>query len=101
MLIQLVALTIGTASAFTLSSTHAGSLPPIPVSTRLGRIAAVADGETEDSCLVDEPAVECAVRKQVDGPWADTWAKYVLLRPGMTFRELKEATLRRNQLDPR
>ena len=54
-----------------------------------------------DECLADEPVVECIVRKQVDGPWADAWAKYVLLRPGMSFRELKAATLQRNKLDPK
>ena len=44
--------------------------------------------------------VECVVRRQVDGPWADVWARYVLLRPGMSYSELKKATLQRNQLDP-
>ena len=53
------------------------------------------------ACLVDEPAVECALRRQVDGPWADAWARYVLLRPGMSYSELKAATLKRNRLDPR
>jgi len=51
-------------------------------------------------CLLDEPAAECFVRNQVDGPWADVWARYVLLRPGMSYTELKSATFQRNQLDP-
>ena len=38
--------------------------------------------------------------EQQVGPWADAWAKYVLLRPGMPYSELKEATLRRNRLSP-
>jgi hypothetical protein len=52
-------------------------------------------------CNVDEPELECNLRKQVEGPWADEWAKYVLLRPGMTFSELKAATRQRNNLDPK
>ena len=55
----------------------------------------------EDSCGVDEIPVECEVRKKLDGPWSDVWARYVLLRPGMTYGELKEATKQRNRLDPR
>lgn len=58
------------------------------------------EAERDDVCLVDEPIVECAVRQQVDGPWADVWARYVLLRPGMTYGELKHATLQRNRLAP-
>ena len=56
--------------------------------------------EDDQECQVDEPALECTLRNQVDGPWADTWAKYVLLRPGMSYQELKAATQKRNQLDP-
>ena len=56
--------------------------------------------ESDEHCFVDEPVVECFVRNQVDGPWADQWARYVLLRPGMSYTELKRATLQRNQLDP-
>lgn len=37
-------------------------------------------------------------KKRDDGPWSDAWAKYVLLRPGMTYSELKAATLQRNKL---
>ena len=33
--------------------------------------------------------------------WADVWARYVLLRPGMSFGELKAKTLQRNRLDPK
>ena len=51
-------------------------------------------------CLTDEPVAECIVRSQLDGPWNDVWARYVLLRPGMSYSELKEATLRRNKLSP-
>ena len=51
-------------------------------------------------CLTDEPVAECLVRSQLDGPWNDVWARYVLLRPGMSYSELKEATLRRNKLSP-
>lgn len=61
------------------------------------RAVAAAD---EDGCGIDEQPLECMVRQQVDGPWADVWAKYVLLRPGMSFRELKAATLKRNELNP-
>jgi len=56
--------------------------------------------ENADECLIDEPQLECTVRRQVDGPWADVWARYVLLRPGMSYSELKQATFQRNQLDP-
>merc|ERR1712216_870916 len=56
--------------------------------------------EPSAECLLEEPAAECFVRNQVDGPWADVWARYVLLRPGMSYTELKHATLQRNQLDP-
>ena len=56
--------------------------------------------EEENECKVDEPAVECAIRRQIDGPWADAWARYVLLRPGMSFSELKAATRQRNMLKP-
>ena len=52
-------------------------------------------------CRLDEPVAECIVRSQLDGPWSDVWARYVLLRPGMSYTELKEATFQRNQLDPR
>lgn len=89
----------------TLLHTHAAfSLAPRPRSRTGGdakqtvRAAAAAEGRLE--CGVDEPKVECMVRQQVDGPWADVWAKYVLLRPGMSFGELKAATLKRNELDP-
>ena len=40
-------------------------------------------------CQIDEPALECSLRRQIDGPWADVWARYVLLRPGMTFSEVR------------
>ena len=56
--------------------------------------------ESDEHCLVDEPVVECFVRNQVDGPWADQWARYVLVRPGMSYTELKKATMQRNLLDP-
>lgn len=62
---------------------------------------AEAASPDSDQCLVDEPVIECALRRQVDGPWADGWARFVLLRPGMSFGELKAATLRRNELDPK
>ena len=95
----LVAIAIGTASAFIQPPLHHPTDSFFVGSTRrLAQIVARAD---DDSCLVEEPLVECAVRKQVDGLWADSWAKYVLLRPGMSFGELKAATLKRNQLDPR
>lgn len=55
----------------------------------------------DEGCLLDEQTVECLVRKRIDGPWADSWARYVLLRPGMSYRELKAATLQRNRLDPK
>lgn len=54
-----------------------------------------------DECQLDEPIVECAIRRQFDGPWADTWARFVLLRPGMSYSKLKAATLKRNQLNPK
>ena len=54
-----------------------------------------------EECNIDEAAAECALRRQIDGPWADVWAKYVLLRPGMSYSELKTATLKRNRLDPK
>lgn len=53
----------------------------------------------DEACLMDESDLECTVRKQVDGPWADIWARFVLLRPGMTYAELKAATRKRNQFD--
>ena len=56
--------------------------------------------EADDECRVDEPELECALRKKVDGPWSDAWARYVLLRPGMSYSELKAATLQRNNLRP-
>tara|TARA_B110001452_G_scaffold65749_1_gene52593 strand:- start:484 stop:942 length:459 start_codon:yes stop_codon:yes gene_type:complete len=81
------------------------SLVPRPRSrtggeAKQGVRAAAASEEQLDGCALDEPKVECMVRQQVDGPWADVWAKYVLLRPGMRFGELKAATLKRNELDP-
>ena len=93
---------IGTVSAF---SNH-GPMPLKVASPHRLQGCIVADLKAEeaqdtDNCLVDEPMPECVVRKQIDGPWADVWARYVLLRPGMSYRELKEATLKRNQLDPR
>ena len=51
-------------------------------------------------CLLDEPVAECIVRSQLDGPWNDVWARYVLLRPGMSYSELKDATKTRNRLEP-
>ncbi len=86
---------LASAAAFAPRAPHAA----------IRRVAAAAEvgpkpGDA-DECLADEPVVECIVRKQVDGPWADAWAKYVLLRPGMSFRELKAATLQRNKLDPK
>ena len=52
---------------------------------------------TADACLLDEPVLECNLRRTVDGPWAEAWTRYVLLRPGMSFRELKAATKKRNE----
>ena len=71
------------------------SLPPLRP-----RAAVLLAEPAADECGLDEPQLECAVRRQVDGPWADAWARYVLLRPGMSYRELKEATRRRNRLRP-
>lgn len=48
-------------------------------------------------CLLDEPVLECKLRRTVDGPWSEAWTRYVLLRPGMSFRELKAATKKRNE----
>ena len=89
--VELLVVAIGTASAFSIG----GAPKAFPRN-------AVAPAQTapEDACLIDEPVVECALRRQLDGPWADAWAKYVLLRPGMSYSELKEATRKRNQLDP-
>ena len=56
--------------------------------------------EEGPECLLDEPVAECIVRSQLDGPWNDVWARYVLLRPGMSYTELKEATKTRNRLAP-
>ena len=98
------------ASAFNLP----GSPPPLnrkPAAAALSCSSAPVEGPVADSeegakseegaeCLLDEPVAECYVRNQVDGPWADVWAKYVLLRPGMSYTELKHATLQRNQLEP-
>ena len=56
--------------------------------------------EEGPECQLDEPVAECIVRSQLDGPWNDVWARYVLLRPGMSYTELKEATQRRNRLAP-
>ena len=71
------------------------SLPPLRP-----RAAVLLAEPAAEECGLDEPQLECAVRRQVDGPWADAWARYVLLRPGMSYRELKEATRRRNRLRP-
>ena len=76
---------------------------PLSLSHRIAaRAIAMVAKEPDDplACGVDEPPVECAIRRQVDGPWADVWARYVLLRPGMSFGELKAKTFERNQLDP-
>ena len=43
---------------------------------------------------------KCHVKKQGTNNGMNTWARYVLLRPGMSYTELKRATLQRNQLDP-
>ena len=87
--------------AFTLPNPKPNNSPqPVrkPAASTARSSSAVEGGQ---HCLVDEPVVECFVRSEVvDGPWADQWARYVLLRPGMSYRELKVATLRRNQLDP-
>merc|ERR1712021_153650 len=61
--------------------------------------AATADHLNSNSvqCLLDEPVLECNLRRTVDGPWSEAWTRYVLLRPGMSFRELKAATKKRNE----
>ena len=62
----------------------------------------MADNAEDDAaleCRVDEPELECDIRRTVDGPWKDAWARFVLLRPGMSYSELKKATLQRNKLD--
>ena len=92
MLLSLLTLTTSAVAAFV---PHASAVPA--AHRAAAAVQALADA---DSCELDEPALECAVRRQVDGPWADTWAKFVLLRPGMTYRELKKATQQRNRLDP-
>ena len=99
-ILLLLLLQTGTASAF--SDLTVWQYPTTSRPQRLSRTAAIAKAEIDDdACHVDEPEVECNLRRTVDGPWADAWAKYVLLRPGMSFSELKAATLQRNQLDPR
>ena len=77
----LVLALLASASAF-----HLACLSPVPVRSpvRTRHACVVADGRGDNEA----------------GPWADIWAKYVLLRPGMTYGELKEATLRRNRLSP-
>ena len=87
----------------TLLASAAAFAPRAPYAAVRHVVAAAELGPKPDAeeCLVDEPVMECLVRKQVDGPWADAWARYVLLRPGMSFRELKAATLQRNKLDPK
>ena len=69
-----------------VSAFHPAGPSPVPVRSpvRTRHACAVADGRGDNEA----------------GPWADIWAKYVLLRPGMTYGELKEATLRRNRLSP-
>ena len=88
-------------AAFTLPNPKPNNSPqPVrkPAASTARSSSAVEGGQ---QCLVDEPVVECYIRNEVvDGPWADQWARYVLLRPGMSYSELKAATLRRNQLDP-
>mmetsp|Transcript_14558 Transcript_14558/g.29488 ORF Transcript_14558/g.29488 Transcript_14558/m.29488 type:complete len:163 (+) Transcript_14558:3-491(+) len=90
-----------------LSPAAAYNLPPsriVPLSKVRGSAARSSSSaplaDADQHCLVDEHVAECFVRNQVDGPWADVWARYVLLRPGMSYSELKRATLQRNQLDP-
>ena len=92
---SLLLVLLATAAAFNLPG-----LPPRARKPTAPRPIMTSSLESEEHCLVDEPTVECFVRNQVDGPWADVWAKYVLLRPGMSYTELKRATLQRNQLDP-
>ena len=88
-----------TSAAFTLPNSKPNNSPQ-PVrkpAASTARSSSAVDG----GCHVDEPVVECYIRNEVvDGPWADQWARYVLLRPGMSYSELKAATMRRNQLDP-
>ena len=97
---RILLLLLHTATALAFSGLTLRQLPATSRLQRLARASAQAEND-DDACLVDEPEVECNLRKTVDGPWADAWAKYVLLRPGMSFSELKAATLQRNQLDPR
>ena len=86
-------------AAFTLPNPKPNNSPQ-PV-RKPAASTARSSSAVEGGCLVDEPVVECYIRNEVvDGPWADQWARYVLLRPGMSYSELKAATLRRNQLDP-
>jgi len=90
------------AAAFNLPNSPQPVRKPAASQSSRKSITAQSDSavESDEHCLVDEPVVECFVRNQVDGPWADVWARYVLLRPGMSYTELKRATLQRNQLDP-
>lgn len=84
------------AAAFSLVGT-----PPKRKPAASSTSSSIARNEPDGGeCLLDEPMVECVVRSQVDGPWADVWARYVLLRPGMSYSELKKATMQRNELDP-
>lgn len=103
MSVWLVFVLLASAAAFNLPNSPQ-PVRKLAASTASSRksITAQSDSvvESDEHCLVDEPVVECFVRNQVDGPWADVWARYVLLRPGMSYTELKRATLQRNQLDP-
>lgn len=85
-----------------LTGAAAFNLPGSPQTNRKPAASTAQSNSALDSehCLLDEPVAECFVRNQVDGPWSDVWARYVLLRPGMNFSKLKRATLQRNQLDP-
>lgn len=85
----------------TLLASAAAFSPLAPHAAPRGAPRGVVSSEPKpdgDVCEVDEPVVECAMRRNIDGPWADVWARYVLLRPGMSYRELKAATLQRNKL---
>lgn len=102
MSVWLVFVLLASAAAFNLPNSPQPVRKPAASQSSRKSITAQSDSvvESDEHCLVDEPVVECFVRNQVDGPWADVWARYVLLRPGMSYTELKRATLQRNQLDP-
>jgi hypothetical protein len=78
------------------AAAHRAQYPP---RARHLLMAGSAEDDAALECRVDEPELECDIRRTVDGPWKDAWARFVLLRPGMSYSELKKATLQRNKLD--